>query len=70
MILNQTKYSEKVIYHLRIFGADSKEILSAAGFKVSIIDGRKMDKCILPVVGPADYDVNYLFLCEKPQNQN
>lgn len=54
--------------HLRIFGADSKDILSATGFKVSIIDGSKMDKRILPVVGPADYDVNYLFLCKKPQN--
>ena len=54
--------------HLRIFGADSKDVLIQAGFKVSIIDGSKMDKRILPVVGPADYDVNYLFLCEKHQN--
>lgn len=52
--------------HLRIFGIDSKEMLLQVGFKVDIIDGRKMSKLIMPVVGPADYDVNYLFLCEKP----
>lgn len=54
--------------HLRIFGADSKEKLSSVGFNVDIIDGSKMDKRILPVTGPADYDVNYLFLCRKPED--
>ena len=53
--------------HLRIFGADSEEILRNVGFHVSRIDGSKMPKEILPVVGPADYDVNYLFICRKPE---
>lgn len=52
--------------HLRIFGADSREILEKAGFRVSVINGDKMPKQILPVTGPADYDVNYLFVCRKP----
>ncbi len=53
--------------HLRVFGKDSKNILRAVGFKVFVISGCKMDKRIMPVVGPADYDVNYLFLCKKPK---
>lgn len=52
--------------HLRVFGADSEEILEKAGFIVSRIDGDEMPNNILPVIGPADYDVNYLFLCRKP----
>lgn len=51
--------------HLRIFGRDSKAILESIGFSVTVIDGSKMPQNILPVVGPADYDVNYLFLCQK-----
>lgn len=51
--------------HLRVFGADSKEILSSFNFRVAVIDGSKMPESILPVTGPADYDVNYLFLCRK-----
>lgn len=51
--------------HLRIFGRDSKDILESIGFDVTVIDGSKMPQNILPVVGPADYDVNYLFLCQK-----
>ena len=56
--------------HLRIFGADSAKILSSTGFKVSVINGEKMPKEILPITGPADYDVNYLFVCKKPEQQN
>ena len=52
-----------------MFGVDSLDILSSAGFKVSIIDGSKIDKRILPVVGPTVYDVNYLFLCKKPYDK-
>ncbi len=52
--------------HLRIFGADSNIILSQVGFKVSKIDGNAMAKSIMPIIGPADYDVNYLFCCRKP----
>lgn len=51
--------------HLRIFGRDSDEILRQAGFEVSRIDGANMPESILPIVGPGDYDVNYLFLCRK-----
>ncbi len=52
--------------HLRIFGTDSKEMLVGAGFEVAMIEGEGMPTEILPVVGPADYDVNYLFECKKP----
>ncbi len=51
--------------HLRVFGRDSEELLRKAGFKVGRINGDEMREEILPVTGPADYDVNYLFLCEK-----
>ncbi|WP_297960238.1 class I SAM-dependent methyltransferase [uncultured Ruminococcus sp.] len=74
-IIEETEHTEKnkkkrlELYgqadHLRIFGADSKDVLIQAGFNVDIIDGSRMDKRIMPVVGPADYDVNYLFLCKK-----
>lgn len=52
--------------HLRVFGIGSEEILRDMGFVVSRIEGDEMPDSILPVTGPADYDVNYLFLCEKP----
>lgn len=51
--------------HLRVFGRDSIKLLEGAGFKVTVIDGDSMPEEILPVVGPADYDSNKLFLCEK-----
>lgn len=51
--------------HLRIFGRDSEELLRSIGFEVTKIDGNKMPEEIYPVIGPADYDVNYLFLCRK-----
>ena len=51
--------------HYRVFGRDSEELLQKAGFSVTKIEGRAMDESFLPVVGPANYDVNYLFLCEK-----
>lgn len=53
------------IDHLRIFGRDSVELLESAGFIVSVIDGNKVPESFLPVVGPADYDSNQLFVCEK-----
>lgn len=52
--------------HLRVFGLDSKQLLEEAGFAVSVIDGDTMPEEICPVVGPADYDSNKLFVCEKP----
>ena len=53
--------------HLRVFGLDSKQLLEGAGFSVTVIDGDTMPAEILPVVGPADYDSNKLFACEKSQ---
>ena len=54
------------IDHLRVFGLDSKQLLEEAGFVVSVIDGDTMPEEICPVVGPADYDSNKLFVCAKP----
>lgn len=51
--------------HLRVFGRDSKQLLKSAGFIVTLIDGDTMPDEILPVVGPADYDSNKLFVCVK-----
>ena len=53
------------IDHLRVFGRDSKQLLEKAGFRVSVISGDTMPEEICPVVGPADYDSNQLFVCEK-----
>ena len=69
-VINQT-YKKLQLYgqadHLRIFGADSEKLLENAGFVVSRIEGDKMPDAILPINGPADYDVNYLFVCRKPE---
>ena len=51
--------------HLRVFGRDSVKLLEEAGFVVSVIDGDTMPAEIMPVVGPADYDSNKLFVGEK-----
>lgn len=51
--------------HLRVFGRDSVTLLENAGFIVTVIDGYTMPDEILPVAGPADYDSNKLFFCEK-----
>lgn len=51
--------------HLRVFGRDSAELLAAAGFEVEPIRGEDCPERILPVVGPADYDANVLFVCRK-----
>jgi O-antigen/teichoic acid export membrane protein len=51
--------------HLRVFGNDSLDILSGAGFKVTEIDLANMPEFIKPVVGPADYDSNRIFVCKK-----
>ena len=53
--------------HLRIFGNDSLNILSGAGFKVSEIDLSNMPESIKPIVGPADYDSNRIFICKKEE---
>lgn len=51
--------------HLRVFGMKADRFLTEAGFKVEKISGETCPKEILPVVGPADYDMNSLFCCRK-----
>ena len=51
--------------HLRVFGRDSVKLLEESCFVVSVIDGDTMPAEIMPVVGPADYDSNKLFVGEK-----
>ena len=51
--------------HLRVFGMDSPEMLEGFGFNVTTIRGVDCDKKIKPVVGPADYDYNVLWVLEK-----
>lgn len=51
--------------HLRIFGNDSKRLIEETGFTVEEIDGNEFPQQILPIVGPADYDINVLFCCKK-----
>ena len=53
------------IDHLRVFGMRADRLLAEAGFSVETIDGRDCPREILPVVGPADYDMNMLFRCVK-----
>ena len=48
--------------HLRVFGNDSKAMLQSFGFEVNQIDGSAFDSRIKPVIGPADYDSNILWI--------
>ena len=54
--------------HKRVFGVNAAQLLREAGFDVDMIDGGEYPEEILPVVGPADYDINLLFWCIKPKN--
>ena len=49
--------------HLRVFGRDSASMLASFGFEVEEITSD--DARIMPVVGPADYDYNVLWLLRK-----
>ena len=49
--------------HKRIFGMNVGQLLENSGFNVEIISGHDYPDEILPVVGPADYDMNILFCC-------
>ena len=49
--------------HLRVFGMKADLLLADAGFRVERIPGETCPREILPVVGPADYDVNWLLDC-------
>lgn len=51
--------------HKRVFGMRAEELLREAGYTVEVIDGETYPKEILPVIGPADYDMNRLFVCTK-----
>lgn len=51
--------------HKRVFGKRSDLFLCEAGFDVAVISGDNYPSNILPVVGPADYDINLLFCCRK-----
>ena len=57
------------IDHWRLFGRDSETMLTKAGLSVSEISGNGLPDSIRPYTGPADYDVNYLFLCERAEKQ-
>ena len=51
--------------HLRVFGRNADRLLEEAGFSVTRISGDAEPPEILPVTGPADYDINVLFACRK-----
>ena len=51
--------------HKRVFGMKADCFLTEAGFEVERIEGKDYPEEILPVVGPADYDINLLFRCVK-----
>ena len=51
--------------HKRVFGMKAEKFLTDAGFIVEVIKGSDYPEEILPVVGPADYDINVLFCCKK-----
>ena len=51
--------------HKRVFGMKADKFLREAGFDVEVIDGTDYSDEILPIVGPADYDMNMLFCCRK-----
>ena len=51
--------------HKRVFGMNAGELLAEAGFDVEEIRGEDYDEMLLPVIGPANYDMNILFKCRK-----
>ena len=53
------------VTHKRVFGMNADQFLTEAGFTIERISGEDYPKEMLPVVGPADYDMNCLFLCCK-----
>ena len=55
--------------HRRVFGMKADRFLTEAGFSVERIEGKDYPEEILPVVGPADYDMNLLFRCIKPETR-
>ena len=53
------------ITHRRVFGMNADQLLEEAGFTVERISGENYPEEILPTIGPANYDMNCLFVCEK-----
>lgn len=53
------------IDHKRVFGMNAGRLLEEAGFSVKTINGEECSDEILPVVGPAGYDMNVIFCCYK-----
>ena len=53
--------------HNRVFGMNAGSLLADSGYIVTEINGKDYPDEILPVPGPADYDANILFLCQKPK---
>lgn len=53
--------------HIRVFGMKAEQFLTEAGFAVEKISGSAYPEEILPIVGPADYDINCLFCCKKKE---
>ena len=51
--------------HKRVFGMKADRFLEEVGFSVETICGEDYPDEILPVIGPADYDINRLFCCRK-----
>ena len=51
--------------HLRVFGMQADRFLKESGFEVTPILGEDCSPKILPIVAPADYDMNRLFWCVK-----
>ena len=53
------------IDHKRVFGMKADQLIAEAGFSVETVRGEDYAEDILPVTGPADYDLNRLFCCRK-----
>lgn len=51
--------------HKRVFGMKADQLLEETGFTVERICGDDYPEEILPVIGPAEYDMNILFRCVK-----
>ena len=53
------------IDHKRVFGMKADQLIAEAGFSVETVRGEDYSEDILPITGPADYDLNRLFCCRK-----
>lgn len=60
---NWEKYGQED--HLRIFGMDIQDLLSEVGFHVTAIQGSECPKEIGSKLGPADYDIDCIYICVK-----